>query len=209
VVEKGHDATRRASTRPSKKPTRCHAFPLQHRKHHRPRTMTTRFEIRKRTLLQQLNAPDSEYHDLSPKGCIDAPIRTLIDEINSLEGLITTSSCSGRISVFCEGRKTESKSRLSEDIETQESRAGPGGKGGGGAWLFLSHDPVETAAPTSSHNFFSIFGLQKSSKQETPPKHVSTRRYIHLKFEPMVPISTPLHPDDFCITLISARSYTS
>jgi tRNA wybutosine-synthesizing protein 3 len=66
--------------------------------------MTSRFESRKQKILEQLDAPDSEYHDLSPKGSIDAPIRELIGEINGFDGIVTTSSCSGRISIFLEGQ---------------------------------------------------------------------------------------------------------
>ena len=70
--------------------------------------MTSRFEVRKQNILEQLDVPDGEYHDLSPKGSIDAPIRDLISEINGFDGIVTTSSCSGRISVFLEGRKADS-----------------------------------------------------------------------------------------------------
>jgi tRNA wybutosine-synthesizing protein 3 len=142
--------------------------------------MTTRFETRKQKILEQLDTPDGEYHDLSPKGSVDAPIRDLIGEINSLEGLVTTSSCSGRISVFLEGRKAGAQAE--EPVsELEASRAGPGGKGGGGAWLYLSHTPVDT---TSQHEYVSKFGLQKCTTEENvPPVFCS---YIHLKFEPMV-----------------------
>lgn len=72
------------------------------------------FTRRKQAILEQLSVPDEDYTDLSPKGTIDAGIRDLIDEINGLDGLVTTSSCGGRVSVFLEGR-----------------RGGGGGKAGG------------------------------------------------------------------------------
>jgi tRNA wybutosine-synthesizing protein 3 len=142
--------------------------------------MTTRFEARKQKLLEQLDAPDGEYHDLSPKGSVDAPIRDLIGEINGLDGLVTTSSCSGRISVFLEGRKANTETTETAS-EHEELRAGPGGKGGGGAWLFISHTPVDT---TTEHKFLSEFGLQNSAAVDKVP--AVSCRYIHLKFEPMV-----------------------
>lgn len=143
--------------------------------------MTTRFQVRKQRILEQLDTPDVDYHDLSPKGSVDAPIRGLIDEINRLEGLVTTSSCSGRISVFLEGRKADSTA-IDAAGEGEDSRAGPGGKGGGGAWLFLSHEPVQNE--DAAHDFLSDFGLKRfRAEKETPS--VSSR-YIHLKFEPMV-----------------------
>ncbi|CAN9266816.1 unnamed protein product [Alternaria alternata] len=128
--------------------------------------MPTRFEVRKQKILEQLDAPDGEYHDLSPKGSIDAPIRDLIGEINKLQGLVTTSSCSGRISVFLEGRKADAE--VSDSAQGEESRAGPGGKGGGGAWLFISHTPVERVE--ANHDLMSEFGLQKYETEERTPR---------------------------------------
>ena len=43
------------------------------------------------------------YRDKSPKGSVDEGIRELINEINSYEGLVTTSSCAGRVSIFVDG----------------------------------------------------------------------------------------------------------
>jgi tRNA wybutosine-synthesizing protein 3 len=146
-------------------------------------TTTSRFAARKQKILEQLDAPAAEYHDLSPKGSVDAPIRDLIDEINGLEGLVTTSSCSGRISVFLEGRKAGPDGARALD-EGDETRAGPGGKGGGGAWLFISHDAVDVPGAGEASSFTDKFGLQRAmGGQVTPDVHC---RYIHLKFEPMV-----------------------
>ncbi|KAE8848042.1 hypothetical protein PTNB73_01885 [Pyrenophora teres f. teres] len=143
--------------------------------------MTTRFETRKRNIIEQLDSPDDEYHDLSPKGSIDAPIRDLIGEINSLQGLVTTSSCSGRISVFLEGRKADAEV-VEPSSEIEESRAGPGGKGGGGAWLFISHEPIETGQTT--HDYISEFGMTQVEGGEIISSVSS--RFIHFKFEPMI-----------------------
>jgi tRNA wybutosine-synthesizing protein 3 len=147
--------------------------------------MTNRFQARKQNILAQLETPDSDYHDLSPKGSVDEPIRDLIDEINTIEGLVTTSSCSGRISVFLEGLKPGSEDALVQ--ESRESRAGPGGKGGGGAWLFISHASVEAPSAHMSPNFLAKFGLESdmAHREEEKIPEVNSR-YIHLKFEPMV-----------------------
>jgi tRNA wybutosine-synthesizing protein 3 len=146
-------------------------------------TPSGRFVARKHKILEQLDAPAAEYHDLSPKGSVDAPIRDLIDEINGLDGLVTTSSCSGRISVFLEGRKAGPDGARALD-EGEETRAGPGGKGGGGAWLFISHDAVEVPSASEALSFTEKFGLQRAAgDQVTPDVHA---RFIHLKFEPMV-----------------------
>lgn len=144
--------------------------------------MLTRFETRKKKILEQLATPDAEYHDLSPKGSVDAPIRTLIEDINNLGGLVTTSSCSGRVSVFLEGRKAEAVALQTQGGD-QLSAAGPGGKGGGGQWLYISHDPLPKPA-VQEQDWMALFGLKlKKSTQANAP---APSRYIHLKFEPMV-----------------------
>lgn len=144
--------------------------------------MTNRFELRKQNILAQLGAPDGEYHDLSPKGSVDEPIRELINEINRLTGLVTTSSCSGRISVFLEGRKTNS---ADVNDESGDPRAGPGGKGGGGAWLYISHASIETPQANEPAALSARFGLAESTSHDSKAPGVDSR-YIHLKFEPMV-----------------------
>jgi tRNA wybutosine-synthesizing protein 3 len=145
--------------------------------------MTNRFDARKQNTLAQLETPDSEYHDLSPKGSVDEPIRELIDEINTLEGLVTTSSCSGRISVFLEGRKAGSDDELGEG--SAQSRAGPGGKGGGGAWLFISHTRIEASDADTLESFSARFGLENAEAHDGDVPGVNSR-FVHLKFEPMV-----------------------
>ena len=79
------------------------------------------FETRKSKILAELSTPDAEYSDLSPKGSVDEGIRDLIQDINGLPGLVTTSSCAGRISVFLEGRKKQQQGR-------GEGRRGGSGK---------------------------------------------------------------------------------
>lgn len=119
--------------------------------------------------------PDSDYTDLSPKGSVDEGIRNLIDEINVIDGLVTTSSCAGRVSVFLEGRKSLEAGQEVGQIAT------PGGKGGGGAWLLVSHDPIK------GKGWVDELGLSDENEQS---KTSASRRLIHFKFEPMV--SQPL-----------------
>jgi tRNA(Phe) wybutosine-synthesizing methylase Tyw3 len=155
---------------------------------HNVAVMQSRFEIKKRKILEQLDIPDEDYEDLSPKGSIDEPIRTLISDINRFDGLVTTSSCSGRISVFLEGLKKDIdgiEPHPEPQLGTETSRAGPGGKGGGGAWLFVSHSPVEVSKETQPLHFMPIFGLTESRDEGKPTPGIKSR-YIHLKFEPMV-----------------------
>jgi tRNA wybutosine-synthesizing protein 3 len=148
-------------------------------------TLPTTFLTKKRKILVQLSVSDAEYDDLSPKGSIDVGIRELIDEINAAEGWVTTSSCGGRVSVFLEGRREEDNDgEWKEDGEAEDRKttAKIGGKGGGGHWLFVSHDPVDPTVPSSSL----AEKLGMSSLTASSPGMSSSRRLIHFKFEPMV-----------------------
>ncbi|KAK1758492.1 hypothetical protein QBC47DRAFT_411185 [Echria macrotheca] len=69
-------------------------------------TPSPAFTKRKSTILEHLAVPDEEYTDASPKGSVDVGIRGLIARINGVGGLVTTSSCAGRVSVFLEGEKS-------------------------------------------------------------------------------------------------------
>jgi len=133
----------------------------------------TGFAVKKAKILSQLAVPDATYTDLSPKGSVDEGIRHLIAEINAVEGLVTTSSCAGRVSVFVEGRKT-----AGSDEGGDAQLAGVGGKGGGGNWLFVSHDPVE-------ENDAWIQGLDFADEANASAGSAG-RRLIHFKFEPMI-----------------------
>ena len=134
------------------------------------------FTTKKTQILSQLGQHGDAYHDKSPKGSVDIQIRELINEINAYAGLVTTSSCAGRIAVFVEGPKTiqpdrdRSINRVEGHDGTDDTNHGgerdeidnggddgvkatttttsPGGKGGG-RWLYVSHEPVPVRAPSS------------------------------------------------------------
>lgn len=152
------------------------------------------FLQKKAKILEQLSIPDSEYTDASPKGSVDAGIRDLIDELNGLPGFVTTSSCAGRVSVFVEGRKSAeiggqtSGEEIAEPSQDESARtatvAGVGGKGGGGNWLFVSHDPVKVEDGQDLRDVFGING--KEEAEESTTSREDSSRLIHFKFEPMV-----------------------
>lgn len=142
-------------------------------------TPTGHFAARKTKILSQLAVPDAEYSDASPKGSVDEGIRDLIVEINAVDGLVTTSSCAGRVSVFVEGRKT---AEAGDDGQV----AGVGGKGAGGAWLFVSHDPV-----LDSGDWISSLDLAELAGEKAYGSSME-RRLVHFKFEPMVSNSFPI-----------------
>ncbi|KAI9721269.1 MAG: hypothetical protein M1812_002431 [Candelaria pacifica] len=154
-----------------------------------PSSASAIFERKKQSILQQLETPETEYSDLSPKGTVDEGIRNLIRDINQHEGLVTTSSCAGRVSVFLEGQRkpkpTSTGAMESTDVAIKP--AGPGGKGGGGKWLYVSHDPVpETLLQSNPEtSLMKLFGLSSHSPGPALVPNEMTR-FVHLKFEPMI-----------------------
>ncbi|KAG5979628.1 hypothetical protein E4U55_004932 [Claviceps digitariae] len=169
------------------------------------------FTAKKTKILDQLAVPEAEYTDASPKGTIDAGIRDLIDEINAVEGFVTTSSCAGRVSVFLEGIKVAEVGAGAGatdqgdgdgdgdgddgDAEVATSRAQiarVGGKGAGGTWLFVSHDVVEGEEWAAKLAFGrgGVGGRGRGGDGEgggwESADALGGRRLIHFKFEPMI-----------------------
>ena len=109
---------------------------------------------------------------------------------------MTTSSCAGRVSVFLEGKKSGSVQGENLDEDEGEEReggeigvkaAGVGGKGGGGRWLFVSHEPVKIEGQEGS--LAEMLGMQQEQSDSSEPRmkgNVRDLRFIHFKFEPMV-----------------------
>lgn len=129
--------------------------------------MSSQFRDKKNYILKNL-ALDSP--DASPKGQVDEEILPLVYQLNEHSGIVTTSSCAGRIAVFLEGVKKRhncaptTSTFPDEEVQVSESPgsarhgtavvlgadasrvAGIGGKGHGGHWVFVSHTPVQTEA---------------------------------------------------------------
>ncbi len=156
------------------------------------------FQALKSRILSSLSADPSTYTDASPKGSVDAGIRDLIDRINGLDGVVTTSSCAGRVSVFLEGSKrVEGSSKQLEDEKLRDDGDGdgvrvqaavPGGKGRGGRWLYVSHDP-DLIPPDREKGYFTrIFGLCTAGDEGGTPASTtpSARRFVRFQFEPFV-----------------------
>lgn len=142
---------------------------------------TASFCHRKASILQQLALPDAEYSDASPKGSVDAGIRHLIDEVNRAEGFVTTSSCAGRLSVFLEGRR-----RTASGKDDEQQTAGVGGKGAGGTWLFVSHEPVPRDRQAGRASWLDALEFSHSAERQDSYSLGEERRWIRFKFEPMV-----------------------
>lgn len=151
------------------------------------------FTAKKEAILASLSVAEPLYTDLSPKGSIDEAIRPLIERVNALEGVVTTSSCAGRVSVFLEGIKHADQEENRDDAESSHGgsrgqAAVPGGKGMGGRWLFVSHSPVQF--PTGEDSIASRFGMEDQSKlydDENPMEFEQDQvRLARFQFEPMV-----------------------
>ncbi|KAL2269450.1 hypothetical protein VTJ83DRAFT_1634 [Remersonia thermophila] len=171
------------------------------------------FTLKKQKILADLARPEGEYVDASPKGSVDAGLRELIDRLNAREGLVTTSSCAGRVSVYLEGPRGGSggggggeggegggrgASVATASAEERE-KSGPattasaaGGKGGG-EWLFVSHDPVGEVVEGLEGYERLLLGRWEprpggGGREETVgyPALNDSSRLIHFKFEPMI-----------------------
>ena len=147
------------------------------------------FTRKKDRILAELAVPENEYLDKSPKGSVDEGIRDLIDEINAHEGLVTTSSCAGRISVFLEGEKEHEQP---DDVAAAAAAAGSslgvrtasGGKGGG-SFLFTSHEALDPRSFPGS--LTETFKLKLVPVEELGSAHFSPRdRMVRFSFEPMI-----------------------
>ncbi|XP_021719707.1 tRNA wybutosine-synthesizing protein 2/3/4-like [Chenopodium quinoa] len=114
------------------------------------------FEKRKAATMAAISSTEL---DKSPKGTIDAPIIPLLNTINNHPSYYTTSSCSGRISIF---------SHLPD-------------KPKGGTWAFISHDPVD---PTSILNL--IFPPSSTPATESADSPESTQSELVFRFEPLI-----------------------
>ena len=140
------------------------------------------FQFRKNKILSELSIPDAEYTDLSPKGSVDEGIRDLIGDINALPGLVTTSSCAGRISVFVEGRTKKQKQE--QNKQESERQFVPSGGKGSGKWLYVSHDPFkDSSADGDRRSLHEVFGMVEGDGKMPTTKGL---RLVRFSFEPLV-----------------------
>ena len=134
--------------------------------------MTDTFATRKHQVVSSLvETLDSERRDKSPKGFIDAPILDLIHIINKHPYYYTTSSCSGRVAVYCEGYQ--------DDKSTTK----------GGIWLYVTHEPV--VIPEKADNEWITNLLFGSNRRivfdnNLSPQDIMHKQMVYFKFEPLV-----------------------
>ncbi|GAB7359900.1 hypothetical protein MBLNU230_g7427t1 [Neophaeotheca triangularis] len=153
--------------------------------------MSSNFAAKKQKILHQLEVPDKEYADLSPKGSIDSGIRQLVDEINALDGFVTTSSCAGRIAVYSEGRQKldEVEPVSQEELEVPERGSdgtSTGGGKGGGKWLYVSHERVNQLDGMSDAQLSAMLGLGSTDGLPLDVSAATARCPVRFKFEPFI-----------------------
>ncbi|GME78414.1 unnamed protein product [Ambrosiozyma monospora] len=159
--------------------------------------MSDPFDQKKAAILSEIDLTSSDHPDASPKGTIDELCIPIIKLINSHKDMFTTSSCSGRVSVFVEGFKiTKTKKLVSETpdekttSEMSERNPGQGenkdnfkigAKGEGGHWLFVTHDD------TKLDNWWvdKKISFENNSTKKIQDLNLSTR-YVLFKFEPLI-----------------------
>lgn len=115
------------------------------------------FFARKEQLITSLSVNICHYKDKSPKGSIDAPIQDLIHLINSISDYMTTSSCSGRISI-----------RSNASHKFQESHEET-------SFWWVTHHPIEDIPKT-------VITLVNELNYHTP----SLPSSVSFKFEPAI-----------------------
>lgn len=120
------------------------------------------FDQKKAFILELIGLTSVEVPDASPKGTIDSLCLPIINVINAHPDMVTTSLCSGRVSVFLEGMKK---------VDTQI-----GAKGNEGRWLFVTHQPEELPRWYDQIDF--VF--------EEPTPTEDSQRFILFKFEPLI-----------------------
>lgn len=126
------------------------------------------FDQKKASILSEIGATDAANPDALPKGTIDEGCRALMGVINADRDMVTTSSCSGRVSVFLEGIK---------------EGAQIGAKGHDGRWIFVTHTKAELAG------WFDRVPLQfvaDAAAVAAAAADGARARYILYKFEPLI-----------------------
>lgn len=131
--------------------------------------MQNSFDQKKASILQRISSTDEANPDASPKGSIDVHCVPLIDLINSNHDMVTTSSCSGRVSVYKEGYK-----------DTSGGPIAVVSKGYEGSWIFITHDiqDLEGWYKKIDFRYYKRANIAESLSEKN--------RYILFKFEPLI-----------------------
>jgi tRNA wybutosine-synthesizing protein 3 len=117
------------------------------------------FDARKQVILSDLSK--TAYCDLSPKGSVDVGCLPLMQLLNAHADYVSTSSCSGRISVFdmavANNNKKQHEAENEDATAAAAAAAGSTGAKRGVAdvatgWVHISHDPVSESEMAIIHD---------------------------------------------------------
>jgi len=142
------------------------------------------FHERKHKVISELvEEMDPNNPDKSPKGYIDAPILDLMRLINQHSQFYTTSSCSGRVAVYCEG--------VDEKKKSAESELDPAKSTKGGKWLYVTHDPVSIPDLENMDAWILklLFGDAYDRLTTDPIENeqaIINQQLVFFKFEPLI-----------------------
>ncbi|EPY23772.1 tRNA wybutosine-synthesizing protein 3 [Strigomonas culicis] len=121
-------------------------------------------------------------NDKSLAGCVDARIRPLVELINSdaLPQYVTSSSCSGRLSLFHRGKCEVGVEAAATHAERKRGSFGRG-------MLFQSHDPLPDVAAAVQQRLLPALAAHEAWRATLPttPLLYDTE-VVQLKFEPMI-----------------------
>jgi tRNA wybutosine-synthesizing protein 3 len=139
------------------------------------------FDQKKKHILQEIGLNSETNPDASPKGTIDSLCIPLITLINSHRDMVTTSSCSGRLSVFLEGAKSLNDTLTYENTDGNREKIKIGAKGDGGHWLFVSHEKQEII------EWWKNEGLKFKYETDIKDDNYDTKTsYVLFKYEPLI-----------------------
>ncbi|KAI8988067.1 methyltransferase TYW3-domain-containing protein [Mycotypha africana] len=138
------------------------------------------FNVRKEQVISSLvEYLDPEKRDKSPKGFIDEPILDLMHVINQHPDYYTTSSCSGRVAIYCDGTQQDPENEQRKKRTTK-----------GGTWLYVSHDPIQLpAAMDKDWVLNTIFKNKKvilTTQTAVENVDLEKQRFVYFKFEPLI-----------------------
>ena len=79
----------------------------------------------------------------------------------------------------------EDEDEVENNINLKQA-AVPGGKGKGGRWHFVSHDPVDVPVQHNPNDtsLSTLFGLSQTKDRQSQP--CADSRFVKFQFEPMV-----------------------
>lgn len=153
---------------------------------------------------QILEGLASNLPDRSPKGNVDTLVWPIVSSLNDMEQYVTTSSCSGRISIYSdielESRNVSSESSgiqgqgedgdgqdiVNEGVDKKKKKSK---KKKGGQWIMVSHDRLKVNEEDANDVISKLFPGLDVIEEDGNVDVASTADFnslIYFKFEPFI-----------------------